>query len=135
VSTSRRLEEIPGIGPIVAAALVAEIGDWKAFRSGRGLAAWIGLVPKQHTTGGKNKLGSITKQGNRYHCYLRLAFLPAFFFLFLNAFGIVFAFFIDFLAFFTDFFAAFVAAFFFGAFAAVRDEVPVRVFERRRDVR
>ena len=63
---SRRLEEIPGIGPIVATALVAEIGDWKAFRSGRGLAAWIGLVPKQHTTGGKDKLGSIAKQGNRY---------------------------------------------------------------------
>jgi len=63
---SRRLEEIPGIGPIVATALVVEIGDWKAFRSGRGLAAWIGLVPKQHTTGGKDKLGSITKQGNRY---------------------------------------------------------------------
>ena len=63
---SRRLEEIPGIGPIVATALVAEIGDWKAFRSGRGLAAWIGLVPKQHTTGGRDKLGSITKQGNRY---------------------------------------------------------------------
>jgi transposase len=63
---SRRLEEIPGIGPIVATALVAEIGDWNAFSSGRGLAAWIGLVPKQHTTGGKDKLGSITKQGNRY---------------------------------------------------------------------
>jgi transposase len=63
---SRRLEEIPGIGPIVASALVAEISDWKAFSSGRGLAAWIGLVPKQHTTGGKDKLGSITKQGNRY---------------------------------------------------------------------
>ena len=63
---SRRLEEIPGIGPIVATALVAEISDWKAFSSGRGLAAWIGLVPKQHTTGGRDKLGSITKQGNRY---------------------------------------------------------------------
>ena len=63
---SRRLEEIPGIGPLVATALVAEIGDWKAFRSGRGLAAWIGLVPKQHTTGGKDKLGSISKQGDRY---------------------------------------------------------------------
>jgi transposase len=63
---SRRLEEIPGIGPIVATALVAEIGDWKAFSSGRSLAAWIGLVPKQHSTGGKDKLGSITKQGNRY---------------------------------------------------------------------
>jgi transposase len=63
---SRRLAEIPGIGPIIATALVAEIGDWKAFASGRNLAAWIGLVPKQHTTGGKDRLGSITKQGNRY---------------------------------------------------------------------
>ncbi len=62
---SRRLAEIPGIGPIGAAALVAEIGDWKTFSSGRSLAAWIGLVPKQHTTGGKDRLGSITKQGNR----------------------------------------------------------------------
>jgi transposase len=63
---SRRLAEIPGIGPVGATALVAEIGDWKTFSSGRSLAAWIGLVPKQHTTGGKDKLGSITKQGNRY---------------------------------------------------------------------
>jgi transposase len=63
---SRRLEEIPGIGPIVATALVAEVGDWKAFRSGRNLAAWIGLVPKQHSSGGKERLGGITKQGNRY---------------------------------------------------------------------
>src|SRR5512136_2616390 len=63
---SRRLEEIPGIGPIVATALIAEVGDWREFRSGRNLAAWIGLVPKQYTTGGKDKLGSITKQGNRY---------------------------------------------------------------------
>src|ERR1700731_2896164 len=61
---SRRLEE-PGVGPIVATALVAEVGDWRAFASGRSLAAWIGLVPKQHTTGGKDRLGSITKQGNR----------------------------------------------------------------------
>ncbi len=63
---SRRLEEIPGIGPIVATALIAEIGDWKTFSSGRNLAAWIGLVPKQHTSGGKDRLGGITKQGNRY---------------------------------------------------------------------
>jgi len=70
---SRRLEEIPGIGPIVATALVAEIGDWKAFSSGRNLAAWIGLVPKQHTTGGKDRLGSITKQGNRYLRWLLVA--------------------------------------------------------------
>jgi transposase len=54
---SRRLEEIPGVGPIVATALVAEVGDWKAFSSGRSLAAWIGLVPRQHSTGGKEKLG------------------------------------------------------------------------------
>ena len=70
---SRRLAEIPGIGPIVATALVAEIGDWKAFRSGRNLAAWIGLVPKQHTSGGKDRLGSITKQGNRYLRWLLVA--------------------------------------------------------------
>jgi len=70
---SRRLEEIPGVGPIVATALVAEIGDWKAFSSGRSLAAWIGLVPKQHSTGGKAKLGSITKQGNRHLRWLLVA--------------------------------------------------------------
>ncbi len=63
---SRRLAEIPGIGPVGATALVAEIGDWNTFSSGRSLAAWIGLVPKQHSTGGKERLGSITKQGNRY---------------------------------------------------------------------
>jgi transposase len=63
---SRRLEEIPGVGPIIATALVAEVGDWKAFSSGRNLAAWIGLVPKQHSTGGKDRLGGISKQGNRY---------------------------------------------------------------------
>jgi len=70
---SRRLEEIPGIGPIVATALVAEVGDWKAFRSGRNLAAWIGLVPKQHSSGGKDRLGSITRQGNRYLRWLLVA--------------------------------------------------------------
>src|SRR4249919_461857 len=70
---SQRLEEIPGIGPIVATALVAEIGDWGAFRSGRSLAAWIGLVPKQHSTGGKERLGGISKQGNRYLRWLLIA--------------------------------------------------------------
>ena len=64
--TSRRLDAIPGIGPIGATALVAEIGDWKTFSSGRSLAAWIGLVPKQHSSGGKDRLGSISKQGDRY---------------------------------------------------------------------
>jgi transposase len=70
---SRRLEEIPGIGPIVATALVAEVGDWKAFSSGRNLAAWIGLVPRQHSTGGKDRLGGISKQGNRYLRWLLIA--------------------------------------------------------------
>src|SRR5580692_10826185 len=55
---SRRLEEIPGIGPIVATALVAEVGDWTAFSSGRNLAAWIGLVPRQHSTGGKDRVSA-----------------------------------------------------------------------------
>ena len=63
---SQRLEEIPGVGPIVATALVAEVGDWKTFSSGRSLAAWIGLVPRQHSTGGKERLGRISKQGNRH---------------------------------------------------------------------
>jgi transposase len=63
---SRRLEEIPGVGPIVATALVAEVGDWTVFSSGRSLAAWIGLVPRQHSTGGKERLGRISKQGNRH---------------------------------------------------------------------
>ena len=70
---SRRLEEVPGIGPIVATALVAEVGDWKAFSSGRSLAAWIGLVPKQHSTGGKDRLGGISKQGNRHLRWLLVA--------------------------------------------------------------
>ena len=63
---SRRLEQIPGIGPVVATALIAEVGDWRAFSSGRNLAAWIGLVPRQYSTGGKERLGDISKQGNRY---------------------------------------------------------------------
>src|SRR6187402_656411 len=63
---SRRLAEIPGIGPIGATALVAEIGDWNTFSSGRSVAAWIGWLQKQHSEGGKDGLGSITKQGNRY---------------------------------------------------------------------
>jgi transposase len=64
--TSKRLDEIPGIGPALATALVASVADPKAFRSGRNFSAWIGLVPKQHSSGGKNKLGSISKQGDRY---------------------------------------------------------------------
>jgi len=79
---SRRLEEIPGVGPIVATALMAEVGDWKTFSSGRSLAAWIGLVPRQHSTGGKarqhstggkERLGRISKQGNRHLRWLLVA--------------------------------------------------------------
>jgi transposase len=64
--TSRRLDEIPGIGPALATALVASVADPKAFRSGRDFSAWIGLVPKQNSSGGKEKLDNITKQGDRY---------------------------------------------------------------------
>ncbi len=63
---SRRLQTVPGIGVIGATAIAATIGDASAFRSGRDLAAWIGLVPKQNSTGGKEKLGGISKQGDRY---------------------------------------------------------------------
>jgi transposase len=64
--TSKRLDEVLGVGPALATALVASIADPKAFRSGRDFSAWIGLVPKQHSSGGKEKLGSISKQGDRY---------------------------------------------------------------------
>ncbi len=58
--------EIPGVGPLLASALVASVPDPATFKSGRNLAAWIGLVPKQNSSGGKERLGGITKQGNRY---------------------------------------------------------------------
>jgi transposase len=64
--TSKRLDEIPGVGPALATALVASVADPRAFRSGRDFSAWIGLVPRQHSSGGKDKLGSISKQGDRY---------------------------------------------------------------------
>ncbi|NYT79821.1 IS110 family transposase [Alcaligenaceae bacterium] len=63
---SRKLEKVPGIGPITASALVASIGDAKSFANGRQLAAWLGLVPKQHSTGGKTHLQGISKRGDRY---------------------------------------------------------------------
>jgi transposase len=64
--TSKRLDQVPGIGPALATALVASVPDAKAFRSGRHFSAWIGLVPKQHSSGGKDRLGGISKQGDRY---------------------------------------------------------------------
>ena len=62
----RRLRTIPGIGPLVSTATLAAIGNGAAFRRGRDFAAWLGIVPKQHSTGGKAKLLGITKRGNRY---------------------------------------------------------------------
>jgi transposase len=64
--TSKRLDEIPGVGPALATALIASIADPRTFRSGRDFSAWVGLVPKQRSSGGKDKLGSISKQGDRY---------------------------------------------------------------------
>ncbi len=64
--TSRRLATIPGIGPIIATALTASVTDPAVFRSGRELAAWIGLVPRQNSTGGKERLGRISKRGDAY---------------------------------------------------------------------
>jgi transposase len=65
-AATRRLASLPGVGPVIATALVASIDDGRHFRSGRELAAWIGLVPRQHTTGGKPKLGGIGRQANHY---------------------------------------------------------------------
>ncbi len=64
--TSQKLAAIPGIGPITATALVASIGDAKCFKNGRQLAAWLGLVPKQHSSGGKPTLLGISKRGDSY---------------------------------------------------------------------
>jgi transposase len=61
-----RLMEIPGIGPLVSTALVASVGNAITFRKGRDLAAWLGLVPRQHSTGGRPKLLGISKRGNEY---------------------------------------------------------------------
>jgi transposase len=63
---SRRLETIPGIGVIGATAIAATVTDPTTFKSGREFAAWIGLVPRQNSSGGKERLGSISKQGDRY---------------------------------------------------------------------
>src|SRR5204863_1904426 len=62
----RRLRQIPGFGPLVSAATVAAIGNGAAFRRGRDFAAWLGVVPRQYSTGGKQKLLGISKRGNIY---------------------------------------------------------------------
>src|SRR5262252_7248654 len=63
---SQRLATIPGIGPIIATAIAATVVEPNGFRSGREFAAWLGLVPRQNSTGGKNRLGGISKRGNQY---------------------------------------------------------------------
>jgi len=65
---------IPGIGPMISTAVVAAIGQGEAFERGRDFAAWVGLVPRQHSTGGRTVLGRITKRGSRY---LRMLFVQA----------------------------------------------------------
>ena len=62
----RRLAKLPGVGPVVATAIVAAVNDGRQFRSGREMAAWIGLVPRQYTTGGKPRLGGIGRRANHY---------------------------------------------------------------------
>lgn len=62
----QRLMQVPGIGPTTATALVASIGRGQEFKNGRQLSAWLGLVPRQHSSGGKARLGGITKAGDRY---------------------------------------------------------------------
>ncbi len=69
-----RLMSIPGVGPIISTALVAAIGDGEAFDRGRDFGAWLGLVPRQYSTGGRTVLGRISKQGNTY---LRMLFIQA----------------------------------------------------------
>ena len=64
--TSRRLESIPGVGFVTATAIAATMTDAAQFRSGRQFAAWLGLVPRQNSSGGKDRLGRISKMGNRY---------------------------------------------------------------------
>lgn len=70
----QRLMTIPGIGVIISSAVVGAIGNGGAFKQGRDFAAWLGLVPKQDSTGGKTKLGGLSKRGNKY---LRTLFVQA----------------------------------------------------------
>jgi transposase len=70
----QRLMSVPGIGPIISSAVVAAIGTGSGFKQGRDFAAWLGLAPKQESTGGRTKLGRISKRGNKY---LRTLFVQA----------------------------------------------------------
>ena len=70
----RRLKSIPGIGPLISTAIVAAIGTGEAFERGRDFGAWLGLVPRQYSTGGRSILGRISKRGSKY---LRTLFIQA----------------------------------------------------------
>jgi transposase len=63
---AQRLQTIPGVGPITASALVSALPDIAEFKSGRDLSAWLGLTPRPHSTGGRERLGRISRMGNRY---------------------------------------------------------------------
>lgn len=65
-AVATRLLQLDGVGPLTASAVAATVGDPKVFKNGRQMAAWLGLVPRQNSSGGKNKLGGITKAGDRY---------------------------------------------------------------------
>jgi transposase len=73
-SACKRLMTVPGIGPIISSAMVAAIGNGSVFSKGRDFGAWLGLVPKQISTGDRTILGKISKRGNRY---LRVLFVQA----------------------------------------------------------
>ena len=65
-SLCQKVSTVPGIGPIVSTALIAAIGNGSQFKKARDLSAWLGLVPRQYSTGGKSSLGGISKRGNNY---------------------------------------------------------------------
>jgi transposase len=69
-----RLMSVPGVRPLISTAMVAAVGTGEAFDSGRDFGAWLGLVPRQYSTGGRSILGGISKRGNRY---LRTLFIQA----------------------------------------------------------
>src|SRR5260370_15898611 len=71
--TSKRLHYIPGVGPMLATALVPSVADPRTFRSGRNFSAWIGLLPKQHSSGGKDSVGTVTKQSGPHLANLFVA--------------------------------------------------------------
>ena len=66
IEPAKRLMAIEGVGAVTATALVASVGDARVFRNGRQFAAWLGLTPRQHSSGGRNRLGQMTKRGDRY---------------------------------------------------------------------